>query len=162
MVGRACTICINKRRAEIDAGLLSGRAHADLAREFGISNDAISRHARRHVSAFAAAGADQSLVPACGEVDLESSVRDLRVRLLRLLRRAEQKHDLRSALLAIRAAARLLELSGRLSGELDAGGVRVLINAGGGGSDVVRHRILQKLRALSPEPVIIEHEGTLK
>jgi hypothetical protein len=46
---RTCTICRHARRHEIEADLQAGLPYRDVARRYGISKDAVSRH-RRHVS----------------------------------------------------------------------------------------------------------------
>jgi hypothetical protein len=156
VVGRACSICIHKRRAEIDVGLLSGRTHADLARQFNVSNDAISRHAKRHVSVLVAAGADQPHSSSAGPIDLVTSIAALQERVMVLLRKAERGHNLRAALAAVHEAAGLLTLLGKMSGAIGADGVRLTVNLGvGGGSAAVRERIFAKLAALSgPDRIV--------
>ena len=46
---RTCTICRHARRHEIEADLQAGLPYRDVARQYSISKDAVSRH-RGHVS----------------------------------------------------------------------------------------------------------------
>jgi hypothetical protein len=149
MVGRACTICSNRRRVEIDAALLSGRKHAEIAREHEVSNDAISRHARKHLSATMANEADSIPVTGSGDIDLLGDMISLRGRLMRQLGKAERQRDPRTIVLIAREAVRISEIIGRLNGQIDASGLRISITAGPRGSIDIRTRILEKLAALS-------------
>jgi hypothetical protein len=94
-------------------------------------------------------------------VDLLGSVATLQARLMALLRRAERSRNLRTALLAVREAARLLELHGRLSGQLDASGcIAIQVNAGrSANADTIRERVMAKLQALSVPPPMIDADA---
>jgi hypothetical protein len=87
----------------------------------------VARHAASHlpktlVKAHAAAEVTHA-------DDLLGQVRDLQGRALGILRRAERKGDLRSASGAIREARGLIELLGRLAGELQSGTTTINIVA---------------------------------
>jgi hypothetical protein len=144
--GRQCSVCAHKHLAAINAELVAGRAQRQVADQYGLSHDAIQRHRMRHLTADMP---DQPVVLAPGDLDLIGGVSALRGRLMAILKRAEGKRDLRAALLATREASRLLELHGRLTGEIDSSGVKIVVQ--GGGSTDVRERILGKLAALAGE-----------
>jgi hypothetical protein len=96
----------------------------------------------------------RALAPAPAEsaIDLVGNVAALRDRLTAILGRAERSRNLRVCLLAIREAARLLELHGRLRSEIAADGARVLISTGmvnDRNVAAIRERIASKLAALS-------------
>lgn len=151
--GRACSVCGHKDRTIIDGQLLAGQKHADIARTHNLSNDAVSRHARRHVSFAIAtrADADRNVLGDRGSVDLLASTDGLHDRLMRLLRRAEVAKDHRTTLLAIKEARGLLELRGRLTGEIDSSGVRIAVvsNSSPANVEAIRQRVLDKMAALS-------------
>jgi hypothetical protein len=163
--GRHCTICGHRNRPAIDQALLTGRSQSSIASEFTLSRDALSRHYLRHVSVEAADGsAPPASETADGPVDLVGSVASLQARVMALLKKAERDRDLRGALAAVREAAGLLMLLGKMTGVIAPDGTRVQINLGGGSANI-KARILQKLAALAgPEPapttITIEHEGT--
>lgn len=50
-MSRSCTVCASPARSVIDSQLQSGRAAARVARDYGLSEDAMGRHVRnRHVA----------------------------------------------------------------------------------------------------------------
>ena len=150
--GRACTICIHPSRAAIDAGLLVGRSHAELSRDYKLSDDALGRHARRHVSVAAAGQHVGSPVPdPDGPLDVVAGIISLHGRVLALLKKAEAARNFAGALGAIKTAAALLETHARITGQIAPDGTRVAIqvNAAGPGPVAIRERILEKLAALA-------------
>ncbi len=164
MPGRRCTICDHKHRGAIDGALLSGARQHAVATEHGVSRDAVSRHFLKHLPVIAATDqVEQENAPTDGRLDIEASVTDLRVRLLRLLGRAERSRDLRAAILCVREAARLLELSGRMSGQIDASGVKIAMHISGndGNAQNLRERIAEKMAAIcGPVPPMIDGVAT--
>lgn len=157
--GRACSVCIHPARAAIDAALISGQNHGSLSREHKLSPDAISRHARRHVSA-AEANAAPAIVGEAGPVDVLTDMTALRSRLLKQMRKAELEHDTRACVLIARELCRVSEIIGRISGQLKPDGtlVQVGIQVGAGNFEAVRSRVLGKLAALAggQTPLMIE------
>jgi hypothetical protein len=146
------SICLHQHRNAIDAKLLASQPQHVVAAEHSVSRDALSRHFLRHLSAHSA---DQApAVP--GEppqVDVIGSVADLQGRVMRLLQRAETARDLRGALAAVREAAGLLTLLGKLQGIIAADGTRVAVQVNKASNPAVveatRERILAKLSALA-------------
>ena len=47
---RNCTVCRHPQRHEIEPDLRAGLSYRDVARQYGISKDAVSRHRASHVS----------------------------------------------------------------------------------------------------------------
>ena len=47
---RTCTVCRHAQRHEIEADLQAGSPYRDVARQYSISKDAVSRHRASHVS----------------------------------------------------------------------------------------------------------------
>ena len=159
--GRRCGVCGHAHRAAIDAQLLSGVPQHSVAAEHGLSRDAVSRHWLGHVRSVDGL-AGEVLSPAVGDsqIDLIGGVVALRDRLRIILGRAERARDLRTALLAVRECSRLLELHGRLTGQLAGDGSLVAVQINTGGSDprataALRERIAGKLAALAgPRPTV--------
>lgn len=48
-MARACSICTHERRADIDAAIAAGKPYRAIGRDFGVGNDAVSRHAAAHM-----------------------------------------------------------------------------------------------------------------
>jgi hypothetical protein len=123
---RRCTVCQHTDRAAIDRALVAGSALAALSRDSHVSEDALARHAARHLPA-ALAKAQAAADVAHGD-DLLAQVRDLQQTTLRLLERAEAAGKLTAAVLAVGQARQNIELMAKLVGELQQEGtVNILV-----------------------------------
>ena len=113
---RKCSICCHPQREEIDKQLLCRVSYRDIARQFGVSKDALGRHHESHIS--------EVLAKAHGvkeEVRADSilqEVKDLKAKALSLLEKAEKSGDLKTALQGIRETRGCLELMARVLGEI--------------------------------------------
>lgn len=113
---RKCTVCQHPDRGDIDASILTGDAFRAIASRFGVSRQAVQRHAGEHVppnlaravKARQVASADQLLA------DLDR----LRQDAARLAQKAEDADSYGAALAAIREQVRIIELLLRVAGEL--------------------------------------------
>lgn len=65
-MGRACTVCTHPAADAINAGLQAGQTLRSLAAEYGLSDSALDRHARRHL--FARAGSNAAATPESQEI----------------------------------------------------------------------------------------------
>lgn len=126
MSPRACTVCIHPEREDIDKALVEGIAFPALIAQYRVSKDALSRHKHNHLPKTLAKARDAEEVARAD--DLLADVRNLQVRALAILDKAEGTGDLRTALGAIREARGNLELLAKLLGELDEHPVNVLIS----------------------------------
>jgi transposase-like protein len=117
-VPRACTVCTNVKRREIDRALVQGAPTVrEMSRRYGLSETALKRHRAEHLpSSLARANAVKEVALAD---DLLGQVRYLQQRSLALLATAERVGDLRSAGAAIGQARGCIELQAKLLGELD-------------------------------------------
>ncbi|MGA7741810.1 MAG: hypothetical protein WCE40_08225 [Polyangia bacterium] len=121
---RTCTICKHPNRHEIDQALVSGRSFRDVAGQYETSPSAVHRH-RSHVLP-AVAEAKQAKDDAHAD-SLRGKLAELEATAHRIAAKAEAKHDLKTALTAIRELTRLVELSARMQGELPAQPVAVTV-----------------------------------
>lgn len=145
--GRKCTICFHPRRWEIDHALTAGETIASVARRFEVSKDALQRHRLGHLKAEPI-GSDPVATPA--DDSLAGTIKDLVLRLRRLLDRAERARDTRAAVAVVRACRETLLVAGRLTGALDANGAPTGRAAGTASStDELRRRVAEKLAALA-------------
>ena len=113
---RRCSVCDHPERAAIDAALVEGVSYRDIARQWGVSKDAVSRHKADHLPAHLAAA--QEAATAASADDLLAQVETLRQKATRIGDKAEKAGDLRTALQGVRELVRIVELLARLQGEL--------------------------------------------
>lgn len=122
---RVCTICTHKSRAEIDQALVARRPFRAIARQYGVSKDALIRHHDDHLPASLVKA--QAASEAAQADALLAQVVDLRDKALGILSKAEVADDLRAAVSAIREARGCVELLGKLAGQLNEAPVVNLI-----------------------------------
>jgi len=114
---RTCTVCRHPEHEAINAALVIGRPHAEVAAAHGLGYFAIRRHHRAHLpAAMVKAEAAREVTRAD---DLLGQVHQLREKALALLEKAEAAGDHRGALQGIREARGCVELLAKLLGELD-------------------------------------------
>lgn len=113
-MARTCTVCRHPDREAIDRALLiESTPNRRVAAQYGLTEQAIRRHRRDHVSkALAKAGEAVEIVRAD---NLFREVRDLQARTLAILVKAEGAGDLRNALGAIREARACVALLAELA-----------------------------------------------
>ena len=112
---RQCTVCNHARRDEIDEALVRGETFRKVSGRFEASSAALFRHKRSHLPRTLVTAA-QTAESARGE-DLLQEVRFLRQRTMRILDRAEQQGDLRTALRAVSEATKLADLISRVQAQ---------------------------------------------
>jgi hypothetical protein len=126
-----CKPCFHPRRSEIDRQIVVGVAYRNIAAAFDLSLGSLSRHKSHIQEALADAVKQRD-----GERSEQSSALLARVEKLvgeaeSLLASAKAKDNIAGATSAINAATRLLELLGRLTGELgsqNSGGIHLTVN----------------------------------
>jgi hypothetical protein len=118
-VPRACTVCSHEKRYEIEERLATRQGtYRGIARTYGVSEDAVSRHvASGHVGQLLALAADAER--AARADSLLDRIEALQSRTLAILEASEEANEHRTALAAIREARGNLELIGEITKELD-------------------------------------------
>lgn len=127
MAGR-CHACGHPQRAEIDGRLARGEVASKVAAEYGLTQRIISNHVRKHLGPVTAAYLEKH---ACGVVE---QVRKLVARAEGALDRVESEGgDLAGRQMGsmYREVRQALELLGKLTGELQTGSVRRLLEKSG-------------------------------
>ena len=121
-MGRVCTICSHEQRFAIEELLATRQStYRGIARKYGVSEDAVSRHVKAgHVSQLLALAADAER--AARADSLLDRIEALHSRTLAILEAVEGTDEHGTALAAIREARRNLELVGEVSRELDRAG----------------------------------------
>jgi transposase-like protein len=121
-LGRVCTICSHEQRFAIEELLATRQStYRGIARKYGVSEDAVSRHVKAgHVSQLLALAADAER--AARADSLLDRIEDLHSRTLVILEAVEGTDEHGTALAAIREARRNLELIGEVTRELDRAG----------------------------------------
>ena len=115
---RTCTICTHEERPAIDRALVQGASFRGIARDFGISEDAVTRHKAEHLPTLLVKA--QEAEEAAAADDLLAELRSLQATTLSLLRKAERAGKLGTAVMAIREARGNLELLAKLTQQLDS------------------------------------------
>ena len=113
---RTCTICGHSKRSAIEKAILAGEALRAISGRLSVSRQSLARHRDDHLSA-AVVKANGAAEVTRGD-DLLAKVQDLEADAKRIRGRAEKAKDLRTAIAAIRELTRLVDLLGRLRGEL--------------------------------------------
>jgi hypothetical protein len=118
-LGRVCTICSHEQRFAIEELLATRQStYRGIARKYGVSEDAVSRHVKAgHVSQLLALAADAER--AAQADSLLDRMEALQSQTLAIL---DAPEDQRTALAAIAQARRNLELIGEVTRELDRTG----------------------------------------
>lgn len=151
---RVCTVCTHDERETIDAALLTTETKRGIARRFAVNEDAISRHAAKHLTAELRETAD---LAEAGRIEvLVADVLRLQRHADRLGKQAEEAGDLRVALAAIRESRETMAFMAKLLGLGAHDVLDVQVNG------EIRHfeptpdflaRVAQNLRELKlPEP----------
>lgn len=115
---RVCSICRHRRLTQIDQALLRCQPQAAVARTFGVSPDAISRHSKHMQSALVRAKTRQDGDELRYGDKLLREIDRIRQDAERLQDESEQRRDVRSALRAIHERLAVVELEAKLSGRI--------------------------------------------
>lgn len=115
-MGRTCTICSHPRRNEIESDLLAQVSYRDIAARHGVSPSALTRHMDGHISeALIAVKAKRDDADA---LSLLAQTDALLRKVEAILDKALEDGKSTTALAAIREARGMLELRGKVTGEL--------------------------------------------
>ena len=114
---RTCTICGHPKRTEIDTALLRSDSLRNVVEHFSVSIGSLFRHRQRHLP-VTIAHAKEARETEMGE-NLMEEARRLHARALGILGKAEAAGQLETALKAIREVRGILELLGKLDGQLE-------------------------------------------
>jgi hypothetical protein len=158
---RVCTVCAHVAHADIDAALLTTETKRGIARRYAIDEDAIGRHAAKHLAQQLREAADLAEV---GRLDvLVADVQRLRLQADRLGKAAEEQGDPRTALAALRESRETMAFLAKLLGlgAKDVLAVEVTADVGHfEPSPEFMARVAENVRALNlaePEaPILLE------
>jgi hypothetical protein len=157
--GPQCSICIHDKRAAMEVGIVAGVSHTVLAGRFGVGHDAVSRHARNHLTPTQRAAIMAQRAPSDIDLDklredegtgLLANVQRQRARLQQISEVALECGDTRGAVAAESTIISNMTLTARLVGQLvqvhDVRHVHVLLS-----EDYIRVRTAI-VAALRPHP----------
>jgi len=117
-MARTCKCCTHPRRAELDRELIANHgSYRDIAQHFAVSPDSVFRHQRDHLPKLLLQAEGARDIAQAD--DLLAQLKQLNQKARELAAKAEGAGDYRTALMAIRELTRLLELTAKLTGELD-------------------------------------------
>jgi hypothetical protein len=119
---RPCSICTHKNAQEINAELAIETPYREITDKFSVSKSALNRH-RQHLPARLIEAAqrlkvEEAAAVTTGDPDVLSQVKDLNTRATRLLNECETDKDRKHEIAAMREARGLLDLQGRLMGQI--------------------------------------------
>lgn len=117
-VGRRCSVCQHPEVFAVNEAIVAGASFRDVARQYTLSHDAVTRHAAKHLPAALMKAAEAQEVASADK--LMAKVNQLETDARRIGREAEAGGDLRAALAAVGQLVKIVELEGRLLGELNA------------------------------------------
>lgn len=124
---RVCTVCAHKDVEEINRRVVSGDSIAEISRNFGLSDDALRRHADKHISKFIIAS--PSAKEATEADILLKKVEEYEGDARRYRDMAEANGDIEMALKAVDRALRCVELSSKVRGIInDQPQINILVN----------------------------------
>ncbi len=114
---RQCSVCAHASLHAINTAFVAGGTLRDIARQFGLSKDAVARHQADHlptalVAAVGAAETRQAL-------DVLQQLKTINAAALTVLRDARTAQDGELALKAIDRILKQIELQAKLLGDLD-------------------------------------------
>ena len=128
-MGRTCTVCSHKDLDEINRLLLCSDSYRDIARQFGLSKDALARHKESHIPELLSKSSDlKAEVESIQGNQTLAEVRELKVKALDILAEAQEAGDLKTALMGIREARSCLELCMKAEGQIKDGAQIKIIN----------------------------------
>ena len=114
---KRCSVCIHKKRTEIDAAVLTGEASRSVAKRFGVSEWALTRHRLHHHILQSLVKASEIKEIAAADT-LLGQLKALQQRATNLLVKAEASGDYRGALAGIREARECITVLARIVGEI--------------------------------------------
>ena len=114
---RSCTVCAHPERHSIEAALVAGRSLRDIARHFGVSKDAVARHAAEHLPPALVRAKEEA--EGNEALDLLRQLKTINLIAISVLAEARVARNGDLALKAIDRIERQLTLQAKLLGELD-------------------------------------------
>ncbi len=126
-MGRQCTVCVHKDLDEINRLLLCSDSYRDIARQFGLSKDALARHKESHIPELLLKSQD---VKEATEADLLlKKVIEYEGDAKRYRDMAEANGDIELALKAVDRALKCVELCSKVQGFIkDQPTINILVN----------------------------------
>jgi len=115
-MAKACSVCTHLAVAEIDSEIVRGSSYRDIAGRFGVSKSAVGLHALSHVPEALARAADAASRVTAAR--LAAQLQGLYIVGLEILEEARAEGNHTSALHALARLEKLVELQGRVAGEL--------------------------------------------
>lgn len=120
---RGCTVCLHEKVEEINTQLIKGEGPQSVAKRYGFNLFPVKRHKANHLAKLHG----QAITPS-DALSLLDKIKALELDAKRLGELAEETGDLKTALTAIKQIANILELVGKLTGELQSGSQTLNIN----------------------------------
>ena len=114
---RVCTVCAHAQLHAINKALVAGGSLRDIARQFGVSKDAVARHQAEHLPKLLTEA--RAREEAAHALDVAAQLRTINGAALTVLRDAKNAGDGELMLKAVDRVLRQIELQAKLLGDLD-------------------------------------------
>ena len=118
---QACTICVHPDRDAIESAIIAGTSLRAIARQFGVSKDAVARHRKDDIAE--SVKQSQEAIEEARSLDVVRQLKDINDISRDILKEARKSKEPDLALKAIDRIAKQLELQAKLLG--DIGGTQV-------------------------------------
>lgn len=119
-MARACTICTNPKRSEIELSVANGVSNRRIASQYGMSETSVRRHMAEHIKQ--AAKEQQAKLDEAKTLDVLKQLQAINATTLRILQAAQANPKTYGlALQAIDRVQKQIELQAKLLGDLNEG-----------------------------------------
>lgn len=112
-----CTVCTHRSVRSIDAALLAGDKRAAIATRYGVSRDAVGRHARGHLATGSLVVAERSDERRLDDLDLR--LQQLEAILTTVIDDAMRSGKVNTLIAAIRECRQTVEVIGKVRGAIN-------------------------------------------
>jgi len=124
-MGRRCSVCVHRDLDEINRLLLCSDSYRDIARQFGLSKDALARHKESHIPELLAKS--KEIQDTINADTLTGQIEDIREKIKSLLQLAIDADNLRDAHNFVGDTLRQIELEAKLLGQIQEQSVNVTL-----------------------------------
>jgi hypothetical protein len=122
---RTCTICAHPDRGKIETAIVSETPYRNIAKQFGISPAAITRHSTEHIAQ--SIKQSQAAKEEAQALDVVKQLKEINDDARDILKKAKDEDSLELALKAIDRIQRQLELQAKLLGDIDSPQINIIV-----------------------------------
>lgn len=117
-MARSCTICNHSDRSSIESAIVASVSLRDIARQYGVSKDSLSRHSAHITEAIKAS---QEAKEEAQALDVVRQLQEINAVAIAIMKESRKNGKNGTALFAIDRIQKQLELQAKLLGDIDEG-----------------------------------------